>query len=142
MKVLADTNVILDILLKREPHFTASYTVLDLAAQGKIKVLLTASCVTDIHYLLRRSGLDPTAAKTALLQLLTIIELADVRPVDIERALYSKMTDFEDALVAEVADRTQCSHIITRNIKDFSDAKVPALTPLDFIAHQDFAINP
>lgn len=133
MNVLADTNVILDVLMKREPHFAASYAVLNLAVQDKFTVLITATSITDIYYLLRKSGKDDTASRNALQQLLTLTMLADVRPDDIHHALQSTVSDFEDAVAVEVAKRFKCIAIITRNIKDFSDAAISPITPQEFI---------
>lgn len=132
MNVLADTNVILDIILKREPYFAASYEILNLAAQDKICVLITASSVTDIYYLLRRSGKDDASSRNALYQLFSIIRIADVRAEDIHRAMQSPVADFEDAVAIEVARRNACAMIITRNIKDFSGSVIPAIIPQEF----------
>ncbi len=132
MNVLADTNVILDVILKREPYFAASYEILNLAAQDKISVMITASSVTDIYYLLRKSGKGDAFIRNALNQLFTIVRLADVRADGIHRALQSPVADFEDAVAIEVARRNACEMIITRNIKDFSGSVIPAIIPQDF----------
>lgn len=132
MNILADTNVILDVILKREPYFAASYEILNLASQDKICVMITASCVTDIYYLLRRSGKDDASARNALNQLFNLVRLADVRAEDIHRALKSPVADFEDAVAIEVARRNTCEVIVTRNIKDFSGSVIPVVTPQDF----------
>jgi predicted nucleic acid-binding protein len=132
MNVLADTDVILDVILKREPFFAASYEILNFAAQDKICVMLTASSATDIYYLLRKSGKDDASSRNALYQLLSIIRLADVRAEDIQRALQNPVVDFEDAVAVEIARRNDCKAIITRNIKDFSASVIPAVRPQDF----------
>lgn len=133
MNVLADTNVILDVILKREPHFADSYAIFNLAVQDKLHVMVTATSVTDIYYLLRRSGLDDAASRDALLQLFSFIQLVDVRPDDILRALISPVSDFEDGVAVETARRNQCAFIVTRNVNDFLKASIPAVTPQKFI---------
>jgi len=132
MNVLADTNVILDVILKREPFFAASYEILNLAAQDKICVMITASSVTDIYYLLRKSSKDGAAARNTLNQLFAIVRIADVRAEDIHRALQSPVADFEDAVAIEVARKNACEVIITRNIKNFSGSVIPAIIPQEF----------
>jgi predicted nucleic acid-binding protein len=132
MNVLADTNVILDVILKREPFFAASYEILSLAAQDKICLMITASSVTDIYYLLRKSGKDDTSSRNALNQLFSIARLADVKAEDIHRALQSSVVDFEDAVAVEVARRNDCEAIITRNKKHFTGSVIPAVIPQDF----------
>ena len=132
MNVLADTHVILDVILKREPYFAASYEIMNLAVQDKVCVMITASSVTDIYYLLRKSGKDDISSRHALSQLFSIARLADVRAEDIHRALQSSVADFEDAVAVEVARRNDCKVIVTRNIKDFSGSVIPATLPQDF----------
>jgi predicted nucleic acid-binding protein len=132
MNVLADTNIILDVILKREPFFAESYRMLNLSAQDKIHMMITASSITDIYYLLRKSGKDDVSSRQALNQLLFITHLADVRAEDIHRALQSPVVDFEDAVAVEVARRHGCEVIITRNVKDFSGSAIPAIIPQDF----------
>lgn len=132
MNVMADTNVILDVILKREPYFAASYEILHLAAQNRICVMLTASSVTDIYYLLRKGGKDDDSARNALHQLSAIVRIAEVRAEDIHRALESPVADFENAVVIEVARRNTCEVIVTRNIKDFTHSMIPAILPQEF----------
>lgn len=133
MNVLVDTNVVLDVILKREPHFTASYEILHLAVQDKLHIMILASCVTDIYYLLRKSGMDDSTSRNALSQLFIFTKLADVRADDIHGALSSHMIDFEDAVIVEVARRNACHSIITRNTKDFDSSEIPAIEPVKFI---------
>jgi predicted nucleic acid-binding protein len=133
MNVLVNTNVILDVILKREPHFAASYELLNLAVQDKLHVMITTSCVTDIHYLLRKSGMDDSNSRNALSQLFVFTKLAEVRADDIHCALSSLITDFEDAVIVEAARRNSCHSIITRNTKDFVESEIPAIEPVKFI---------
>jgi predicted nucleic acid-binding protein len=133
MNVLIDTNIVLDVILKREPHFAASYQILNLAVQDKMHVMITASCVTDIYYLLRKSGMDDSTTRNALSQLFVFTKLADVRADDIHNALSSSVSDFEDAVIVEVARRNSCHSIITRNTKDFVESEIPAIEPVKFI---------
>jgi len=133
MNILLDTNIILDILLKRAPHFQFSYDILARAEELELVCFLSATAVTDIHFLLRKSGLSDELSRTALHQIMSLVQLADVRSDDIQRALHGKMSDFEDAVAAEIAHRLKCDRIVTRNIRDFAGSPVPALTPADLI---------
>ena len=129
MKVLVDPNIVLDVLLRREPHFTASYEILNLAVQDKLDVMITTSCGTDIYYLLRKGGMDYSATRNALSQLFFFTILADVLSDDIQCALSSCVMDFEDAVIVEVARRYACHSIMTRNTKDFIASDIPAIEP-------------
>lgn len=133
MRILIDTNIVLDILLRREPFFESSYGALKQATTNNTECLLSATAVTDIFYLLRKGLGDTNQAKRALEHLLQLIMVADVLELDIQAALSDSMPDFEDSVVHSVAVRNKADYIITRNIRDFIGTTVPAITPQDFI---------
>ncbi|MFR5604484.1 MAG: PIN domain-containing protein, partial [Acutalibacteraceae bacterium] len=120
MRILIDTNVILDILQKREPFFADSYRVLREVIESDTECLISASSATDIFYMLRKSLGSAQAAKDQLEQLAQLVTFADVQGMDIHTALMRAMPDFEDAVVDTVAERSGASYIVTRNIKDFA----------------------
>ena len=135
MRVLIDTNVILDVLQKREPFFTDSYRALRRALENDAECLISASAVTDIFYVLRKSlgSAQPQQAKEHIDQLAQVVSFADVQGMDIHTALMRAMLDFEDAVVDAVAERSGASYILTRNIKNFTGSVVPAILPADFL---------
>lgn len=133
MNLLIDTNVILDILGKREPFFQDSYAALQKAVKEETECLVSVSAVTDIFYLLRKSLHSAERAKEQLEQLSQLITFADVQGMDVQTALMRKMPDFEDAVVDAVAERNGSGYILTRNVKFFSESIIPAITPTDFL---------
>ncbi len=133
MKILIDTNVILDIFQKREPFFPDSYQALHKAIEAESECLVSASSATDIFYMLRKFLKSAVQAKERIEQLSQIVTFADVQGMDIQTALMRTMPDFEDAVVDAVAERNGASYILTRNIKDFTGSAVPAVTPADFL---------
>lgn len=133
MKILIDTNVILDIFQKREPFFPDSYQALHKAIEAESECLVSASSATDIFYMLRKFLKSAGQAKERIEQLSQIVTFADVQGMDIQTALMHTMPDFEDAVVDAVAERNGASYILTRNIKDFTGSAVPAVTPTDFL---------
>ena len=133
MRILIDTNVILDIVQKREPFFADSYQSLRKAIEADTECLISASAVTDIFYLLRRAFRSPQKAKERIEQLSRIVTFVDVQGADIHTALMRSMPDFEDAVVAAVAERNGAAYILTRNINDFAGSPVPAITPAEFL---------
>lgn len=133
MRVLIDTNVILDILQKREPFFMDSYRALRRALENDAECLISASAATDIFYVLRKSLDSAQQAKEHIDQLAQVVSFADVQGMDIHTALMRAMPDFEDAVVDAVAERSGASYILTRNIKDFTGSVVPAILPADFL---------
>ena len=133
MRILVDTNIVMDILLKREPHFEASYSAVRYATEQGYECFLSASAITDIFYLIRRELKNVDEARKSIERLLTLFEIADVQDVDIRNALSSTMDDFEDAVVHAIAARYRADMIITRNTKDFKETSVPVYTPGEFM---------
>lgn len=133
MRVLVETDVILDVLQKREPFFTDSYRALRRALENDAECLISASAATDIFYVLRKSLGSAQQAKEHIDQLARVVSFADVQGMDIHTALMRAMPDFEDAVVDAVAERSGASYILTRNIKDFTGSVVPAILPADFL---------
>lgn len=133
MNILIDTNVILDAMLARAPFSESAQKLFIMAAEDKINACLTASSVTDIHYLLYRHLRDDTQCRQALLKLFTIFNILDVTGSDCEKALELPMPDYEDALLAACAKRGKVDCIITRNLKDFNGSPVKAISPDNFL---------
>ncbi len=133
MIVLFDTNVILDILQKREPFFADSYKALRKSLEADADCLISATAATDIFYVLRKALQSSENAKEHIEQLSQLVTFADVQGMDIHTALMRSMPDFEDAVVDAVAERNGARYIITRNIKDFAGSAVQAITPTDFL---------
>ena len=133
MRILIDTNIILDILQRREPFFADSYRALRKAIENDVECLISASAATDIFYMLRKSLGSAKQAKEQIEQLARLVSFADVQGMDIHTALMRAMPDFEDAVADAVAERNGASYILTRNIKDFAGSAVEAILPADFL---------
>ncbi len=133
MKLLIDTNVILDILLKREPFFADSYQAIRTAIDNNDECYISVTAATDIFYILRKALQSAEQAKEYLGSLARLAEFTDVLAVDALDALSSEVADYEDAVVEAVADRIGADYILTRNIKDYLNAKIPAVTPTELL---------
>jgi predicted nucleic acid-binding protein len=133
MKILIDTNVIIDILEQREPFFADSYKVIQLSLEGKIEAVMSAGAVTDVYYIISRGIHDRKKAREKILGLTTLIRIGDTLGVDINSALPMNIPDFEDAVVAAIAKREKADYIITRNETDFANSPVPAISPAQFL---------
>ena len=133
MRILIDTNVILDILQKREPFFADSYQALHKAIEADTECLISASAATDIFYMLRKFLKSAEQAKERIEQLAQLVTFVDVQGMDIHTAIMRSMPDFEDAVVDAVAERNGVSYILTHNTKDFIGSVIPALTPTNFL---------
>ncbi len=106
MKVLIDTNVIIDFLADRAPFADDAQSVIDLCASGNVEGMLTASSVTDIYYIIRKTaGRKRTLESLGIL--FDVLEVAEVGKGDLLRAMERNMPDFEDALVSVCAKRVK-----------------------------------
>ena len=132
MKIAIDTNIVLDMLAKREPFFKQSQAVIQLVAERKLEGAITANSVTDVYYILRKH-LDSETAKTSLRGLTELLDIIDVTQEECLVALELPMSDYEDALLSCCARQWEADYIVTRNIKDFKNSPVKALTPNDFL---------
>ena len=133
MKVLFDTCTVIDILGKTA-FFQDAFTAYDVALFKKMDVCLSVSSTTDIVYLLHSRGfMNKRNTREAAQKLVELFTLIDNTPTDVQRALESNMSDYEDALIAYAALRNDIDFIVTRNEKDFTRSPVPALSPKSFV---------
>ena len=134
MKVCFDTCVLIDFFGKTD-NFEKTLIAIDVAIVNGFETCCTASSTTDIVYLMHSRGFRSTNAEARaniekLFNLFTIISNSEA---DVKMAYSSKMTDYEDALIAYSANRANVNFIITNNEKDFKFSPVPTLTPAEFI---------
>ena len=132
MRVLIDTNVVLDVLINNAVFFVNSKKIFDFAEQKRIIGFITASAVTDIFYIAQRK-LGKKAIKEAIKKLLKVFYPATVTDNNIYQALDLEWDDFEDSVQYIVGDCLSVDYIVTRNTKDFTSSSIPAVTPEQLI---------
>ena len=133
MKVLVDTNVVLDVLLARQPFVKHSSEVFALVETSTIEGYLCATTVTTIEYLLSQALSDKNTA-ASITRLLDIFEVAPVNRAILEQALRSEIEDFEDAVIEQSAKLVDVKFVVTRNLKDFQRSEVTALDPEELLS--------
>lgn len=132
MKVLIDTNVILDVLEYRLPHYEASKQMLMLCEQGAVEGYVSGLSFANIVYIMRKK-LDAVKIEQIHNALGEIFTFVDLTADDISEAVRMRWGDFEDALQAASAKRIKADGIITRNVKDFECMSIASMTPADFL---------
>jgi predicted nucleic acid-binding protein len=132
VKVLFDTNVILDVLLDREPFADDAALLLARVEQSEIIGFVCATTVTTIHYLATKA-LGPKAAVKHIQTLLSLFVIAPVNRVVLENAVVANFADFEDAVLGAAASHVGAKYIVTRNIGDFKNATLPVFEPREFL---------
>lgn len=138
--ILVDLNVVLDVVQARQPLFQASANVIDRVASKHEKGALAAHAVTTVHYLVARYR-NRKAADETVGWLFRHFRIATVGENELRRAHGMAWPDFEDAVVAAAAESADCSCIVTRNVRDFKNAPVPAYTPEEYLAFGDIAAD-
>ncbi|MFY0651660.1 MAG: PIN domain-containing protein [Cyclobacteriaceae bacterium] len=135
MKILLDTNVILDFGLKREPHLQNAIKVIRQIDGHKQQRCITAYTVTDIYYIIKKE-VSGQVAKDFILDLVNIFEILGVNSIVIRQALEQDFKDFEDAVQYSAAQLNDVDAIVTRNKKDFKNSVLKVLDPTEFIEFQ------
>lgn len=133
MRILVDTNVVLDLLLARKPFVSDAARIFTMVERGSVEGVLCATTFTTIDYLLGQS-LSEFEAREAVWKLLSLFEVAPVNRVVLAAAIESSMRDFEDAILAQSANHSGIERIVTRNTSDFSQSPVIAIDPPEFLA--------
>jgi predicted nucleic acid-binding protein len=129
--VFVDTNIILDVLLQNEEFLQDSLKVFRLAEMGSIRAYVSASSMTDIFYITKKSLTAPVA-REAINRLLAIFHVVGVDGNDLKGALSLPIEDMEDALQLWCAEKTEAVALITRDTKGFSHARIRIVSPSDF----------
>ncbi|WP_457654690.1 PIN domain-containing protein [Rhodocaloribacter sp.] len=128
MRVLFDTNVLLDVLLRREPFVAEAGELVMHVEQGRINGLVCATTVTTLFYVGAKQ-VGASAARAHLRQLMQIFEVAPVNRAVIEDALALSFGDFEDAVLHEAARHARAEALVTRNTRDFEKATLHVYAP-------------
>ena len=133
MKVLIDTNILIDFILTREPYAFDAEKILFLCKSQKITGCVASHSIMNIFYILRKEY-TPKERRTILLNLSKILEVIEIDGHKIENALKNeKFSDMEDCLQVECAISSKCDYIITRNTKDFKESNVSPIEPNEFL---------
>lgn len=133
MRVLFDTNVVLDVLLKRDPHARPAAQLMSLVDQGHVEGYLCATTITTVHYLADKA-LGPKRAASLVATLLDVFRIAPMDGQVVAGALRLGFSDFEDAVVHEAAALAGATAIVTRNGRDFKGAKIAVFDPSEMLA--------
>lgn len=133
MRVLFDTNVLIDFLLDRAPFAASAADLLSRADRGQIQGLACADSFTTIFYLMQKA-IGREAARRHISSLLSVLDVTPVNRATLEHAAESGLRDFEDAVVAESGRQADVDCIVTRNERDFAGSRVTVHSPRSLLA--------
>ncbi|MEE4173818.1 MAG: PIN domain-containing protein [Xanthomonadales bacterium] len=130
--ILLDLNIVVDVMLRREPHLAASERMINRIANGRLAAAVSADSVSTLYYLVRKYR-DADIARQAVDWVINHFEIAPVGAQEIKRAQGFDWNDFEDAVIAAAAESAGCTAIVTRNARDFVRSPVPAMAPEELV---------
>ena len=133
MRAFIDTNVIVDVVAKREPFFADSQLILALCATGELEGVVSDLTFCNVAYVLRKS-LGSAQLRNGLRVLKNHLKIVPISEAAITAALENEMTDFEDAVQLEAARANRVDVIVTRNVRHFKNPSIKVCTPSELLA--------
>jgi predicted nucleic acid-binding protein len=132
MRVLIDTNVVLDFLQEREPFVEDAAKLFERIDAGEIEGFIAAITITNIYYIVRKAaGID--AAKDAVTQILSDLQICTVDRGILEQAVSLNFRDFEDAVQYACAIAYTVDAIVTRDVSGFIGVEIPVKSPREIV---------
>jgi predicted nucleic acid-binding protein len=133
MKVFLDTNILLDVLARRNPFFANSARIWTMAEHGEVEAFVSAFSFNNIYYIIRKAENKAKASKALRLMRDVFTSVAPERQI-MDQAMDSELDDFEDAVQYYSAERIRADYLITRNPQDFPSDGLPVVSPDEFLA--------
>ena len=132
MKILIDTNIILDVLCNRKEFVDDSSKIFKLCEVKKLSGYISALSIPNIVYIMRKE-LDEDKIREIIEKLCLIFDIVDLKSDDLKKAAGLNFTDYEDAVQSQQATRIKADYIVTRNIKDYKNSKIMAIKPAELL---------
>ncbi len=130
-RVFLDTNVVIDLLDKREPFWKDVAALFTMAYNGQVELYISSLTYATVSYLLRKHGKEGTRALLGNLRELS--KVTAVGETEVDLAMASAFDDYEDALQYFSAANAKVEAIVTRNKKDFQASGLPVMSPEEFV---------
>lgn len=132
MKVFLDTNVLIDFMAVRQPHYRIAAALFALAEMGELQLTYSTLSVANSFYILRKNYTSIQISE-AFENQKKVAEICGISSADTYAALSARWTDGEDSIQHQAAISARCDFIITRNIQDYVASSIPAMTPEAFL---------
>ena len=131
-KVFVDSDIVLDLLSGRQPHYDYAAELFSLADKNLIKLYVSSLTFANVNYILSKQ-LSAGQSRKMLLKFKTLINVLSVNDKIIELSLASDFSDFEDAIQYNTAIENGITTLLTRNLKDFRKAEITILTAQQYL---------
>ena len=134
--IVIDINILMDFLFKRQGHEKIA-EIFKICSKGNIRGFICAHEITTLYYFLNKTVRDKRKIKKSLSGIMSQFTIIETNANLLNKALYSEINDFEDAVIEVSAKEKNAEYIVTRNIKDFKKSIVKAITPEELLVHDD-----
>lgn len=132
MRVLLDTDVVLDLILDRQPFVEAAAKLFELHEQGRLDIFISSITPINVFYITRKNkGLE--TARLAVAELLAKLGVCALDRQILQEGHNAAFKDFEDAVQYASALASDLEVIVTRNVKDYKNSSLPIFSPTDFL---------
>jgi len=132
-KLFLDSDVLLDLLLDREPFAEDIARLIEKSIESKVKMYTSILSIANMHYIIGRLQ-TKKSADVKIEKILSIISIENAGQSVINNALHSKFKDFEDSLQNFCAVEASHLILITRNTKDYKESELSIFTPKEYLA--------
>ena len=134
MRIYVDTNVIIDLLAKRQPFYKDAKDLFSMIAKEELIAYTSVKSISDVYYVLKRNTHNKTDTDKLIVKLISLLYVADNEGIDLLKSLSYKTKDFEDNLISQLSSRMKLDYIISRNIQDFDQDIVKTITPKECLS--------
>jgi predicted nucleic acid-binding protein len=131
-KIFIDTDIFLDTILKRKPHFEFSNKLIGLCEQGEVDGFTSSLVIANIYYIVNRLTNHEKALRS-ISKIRSIIRVLPFTDKEIGESINGGFKDFEDSVQYFISVNNQIPRLVTRNIKDFKKANISVLSPHDYL---------
>lgn len=136
MKIFIDTNILLDVLIRREGFYENSAIVWSMVEKDLVKGYISAISVNNVYYIIKKQK-GTSEAEKLVDKILKDFKIIPLTFEILKLARTIKEKDFEDIIQYFSALQTGCDFIVTRNKKDFLKKKIEVVEPGEFIEKFD-----
>ena len=134
MRVFIDTNVLVDMMVRERPSYPASRSILRAAEESRITLVFTGLTLVNALYAIRKAAFSRKELRAILDVLLSISDIASTDMPQLQAALDSDWSDFEDAVQYQAAlSAGRVEAIVTSDAKGFKGSRIPVVTPEEFL---------
>jgi len=134
MRVLLDTDVILDVVTARAPFTSEAAELLDLSEKGAFEAYISALTPLNVFYIARKPK-SSANLRESIQELLQTVEVCPLTESVLNAAFDMPFSDYEDAVQHCCATAEGLEAIVTRNVRDYKDSTLPVFTPAEFLNH-------